>query len=311
MNLHALLRARAQAPIQVGVVGCGKFGSMFLAQARRTAGMHVIGVADKNPAHASDALARVGWPLAQHSARSLEDAVVSGGTFVTDDADAIIRYPSLDVLVEATGSPPAGVHHALTAIEHGKHLIMVNVETDALVGPLLSQRTRAAGLVYSLAYGDQPALIAEMVDWARTAGFEVVSAGKGTKYLPEFHASTPESVWHHYGITPEHAAAGGLNPQMFNSFLDGTKSAIEMAATSNSTGLLPPQDGLRFPPSSTSELPSVLRPEGEGGTLEKRGMVEVVSSVRRDGTPIASDIRWGVFATFAAGDEYVRRCFGE
>ena len=99
--------------------------------------------------------------------------------------------------------------------------------------------------------------------------------------------------------------------QMFNSFLDGTKSAIEMAATSNSTGLLPPHNGLLFRPSSTDELPSVLKPKGDGGVLEGRGMVEVVSSLQRDGTPIDRDLRWGVYVTFAAGDEYVRRCFKE
>jgi len=311
MNLHALLRARAATPIRVGIIGCGKFGSMFLAQARRTPGLHVLGVADREVAKARKALSQVGWPDASYAARSVDAAAASGTTCVTDDADALIRAPSLDVLIEATGSPPAGIRHSLAAIEHGKHLVMVNVETDALVGPLLAARARAAGVVYSLEYGDQPALIAELVDWARTAGLEVVCAGKGTKYLPAYHGSTPEGVWEHYGIAPEEEAAGGLNPQMFNSFLDGTKSAIEMAATANATGLLPPSDGLRFPPSGVDELPSVLRPEAEGGALERRGVVEVVSSLRRDGTPVERDLRWGVFATFAAADEYVRRCFGE
>ena len=122
---------------------------------------------------------------------------------------------------------------------HGKHVVMVNVEADALAGPLLAQRAREAGIVYSLAYGDQPALICEMVDWCRAAGFEVVAAGKGTKYLPAYHASTPDTVWPHYGFTPETVAAGDFNAQMFNSFLDGTKSAIEMAAVANATGLTP------------------------------------------------------------------------
>ena len=106
-------------------------------------------------------------------------------------------------------------------------------------GPLLARRAAQAGIVYSLAYGDQPALICEMVDWARAAGFEVVAAGKGTKYLPAYHDSTPETVWGHYGFTPEMVANGDFNAQMFNSFLDGTKSAIEMAAVANATGLTP------------------------------------------------------------------------
>ena len=148
---------------------------------------------------------------------------------------------------------------------------MVNVEADALAGPLLAQRARDAGIVYSLAYGDQPALICEMVDWCRAAGFEVVAAGKGTKYLPAYHASTPDTVWPHYGFTPEMVAAGDFNAQMFNSFLDGTKSAIEMAAVANATGLTPAPDGLAFPPCGVDDLPRVLRPRDEGGQLAPRG----------------------------------------
>jgi predicted homoserine dehydrogenase-like protein len=192
---------------------------------------------------------------------------------------------------------------------------MVNVEADALVGPLLAQRARAAGIVYSLAYGDQPALICEMVDWCRAAGFEVVAAGKGTKYLPAYHESTPATVWPHYGFTPEMVAAGDFNAQMFNSFLDGTKSAIEMAAVVNATGLTPARSGLAFPPCGVDDLPRILRPADEGGSLEQAGQVEVVSSVERDGRPVFRDLRWGVYVTFRAGDatgeDYVRRCFRE
>ena len=129
--------------------------------------------------------------------------------------------------------------------------------SDALAGPLLVQRAREAGIVYSLAYGDQPALICEMVDWARAAGFEVIAAGKGTKYLPVYHEATPQTVWGHYGFTPEQVAAGDFNAQMFNSFLDGTKSAIEMAAVANATGLTPAPGGLAFPPCGVDDLPRV------------------------------------------------------
>ena len=192
---------------------------------------------------------------------------------------------------------------------------MVNVEADALAGPLLAQRARDAGIVYSLAYGDQPALICEMVDWCRAAGFDVVAAGKGTKYLPEYHASTPDTVWPHYGFTPEMVAAGDFNAQMFNSFLDGTKSAIEMAAVANATGLTPAPDGLEFPPCGVDDLPRVLRPRDEGGHLDHAGQVEVISCVERDGRPVFRDLRWGVYVTFrageATGEDYVRRCFRE
>jgi predicted homoserine dehydrogenase-like protein len=162
-----------------------------------------------------------------------------------------------------------------------------------------------------MAYGDQPALVCELVDTIRAMGLPVVAAGKGTKYLPAYHESTPATVWGHYGLTPEQAAAGGMNPQMFNSFLDGTKSAIEMAAIANATGLLPPEDGLRFPPCGTADLPHVLRPADAGGLLPRKGMVEVVSSLERDGRPVANDLRWGVYAVFEGETDYVRRCFAE
>ena len=215
------------------------------------------------------------------------------------------------MVVDATGSPTAGVALALGCAREGKHVVMVNVEADALCGALLARRCREAGVVYSLAYGDQPALICELVDWARACGLPVVAAGKGTKYLPRYHASTPATVWQDYGITPEDAAKGGLNPQMFNSFLDGTKSAIEMAAVANATGLAAPSDGLAFPPCGAEELPRVLRPRDRGGVLERAGQVEVVSSLRRDGTPVPRDLRWGVYVVFEAPSDYAARCFGE
>jgi len=211
-------------------------------------------------------------------------------------------------VVEATGAPPAGIAHARDAIAAGKHIVMVNVEADVLAGPLLAEEARAKGVVYSLAYGDQPALTCELVDWARACGFEVVAAGKGTKYLPAYHAVTPDDVWSHYGLMPEEAKRGGMNAQMFNSFLDGTKSAIEMAAIANATGLDVPEDGLGFPSCGVDDLPEVLR---AGRALERDGMVEVVSCLERDGRPVFRDLRWGVYVVLKAPNEYARNCFHE
>ena len=313
MNLAAKLQERAAAgrPVRVGLIGAGKFGSMFLAQAVRTPGLHVMGIADLDLGQARGSLARIGWPAEQYGAADFAAAVRAGATHLTEDAAALIAADPLEVVIDATGSPAAGIRHALLAAEHGRHIVMVNVEADVLAGPLLAQRVTAAGGVYSLAYGDQPALICEIVDWARAAGFDVVAAGKGTKYLPTFHASTPETVWPHYGLTPEAATAGGMNAQMFNSFLDGTKSGIEMAAVANATGLGVPADGLGFPPVGVDDLASALRPAADGGVLAAPGMVEVVSSLARDGSAVERDLRWGVYATFAAPSDYVARCFAE
>jgi predicted homoserine dehydrogenase-like protein len=306
-------RAAAAKPVRVGIIGAGKFAAMFLAQARLTPGIQVVGVADLQVQRALEALLQTGWPEARlliASSGQINDAANTGHIALTEDARALIGA-ELDIVIESTGSPEAGVRHALWAIEARRHVIMVTVEADVVVGPVLARLAEKAGLVYSMAYGDQPALICELVDWARTCGFEVAAAGKGTKYLPEYHYSTPETVFTHYGLTAEQARVGGLNAKMFNSFLDGTKSAIEMAAVANATGLRPPAGGLSFPPAGTSRLAEVLKPVVDGGVLAQNGMVEVVSSLNRDGTPIPDHLRWGVYVTFKAPTEYVRRCFAE
>jgi predicted homoserine dehydrogenase-like protein len=313
MNLHTMLTERGAAgrPLRVALVGAGKFGTMWLSQAVRTPGVHVVAVAELAPDRARAALATAGVTAERVEARTVGEAWHRGTTFVTDDAEAVIESAEVEIVVDATGSPAAGVAIALACARNGKHVVMVNVEADALCGPFLARRCREAGVVYSLAYGDQPALICELVDWARACGFPVVAAGKGTKYLPRYHRSTPDTVWQDYGFTPEQAAAGGLNARMFNSFLDGTKSAIEMAAVANATGLAAPPDGLAFPPCAADELPRVLKPREAGGVLHSSGQVEVVSSLRRDGTAVARDLRWGVYVVFEAPSDYAARCFAE
>ena len=313
MNLHRLLvdRAATGRPLRVLLIGAGKFGSMFLAQARRTPGIHLVAIADLAPQRARESLARTGWNPDRHAARSADEARRNGTTFLTDDAPAAIASDAVEIVIDATGSPAAGVRHVLACCAHGKHIVMVNVEADCLAGPLLARRARSAGIVYSLAYGDQPALICELVDWARAAGFEIAAAGKGTKYLPAYHDSTPDTVWGHYGFSAAQVARGDFNARMFNSFLDGTKSAIEMAAVANATGLTPAPDGLSFPPCGADDLARVLKPREHGGCLHHRGQVEVVSSLARDGNTVERDLRWGVYVTFAADSDYVKRCFAE
>ncbi|MFM8609538.1 MAG: NAD(P)H-dependent oxidoreductase [Burkholderiaceae bacterium] len=313
MSLHQqLLKRAAQGqPIRVGLIGAGKFGSMYLSQVPTTPGIHLVGIADLNPAAARTNLARVGWKAEQTTAASLDDALKKGNTHVGDDWRALVTHPAIDVIVECTGHPIAAVDHCLEAFANGKHVVNVTVEADAFCGPLLAQRAAQAGVVYSLAYGDQPAMICDLVDWARTCGFPVVAAGRGHKWLPHFCESTPETVWGHYGLTPEQAARGGLNPKMFNSFLDGSKPSIESTAVSNATGLAVPSNGLLYPPASVEDIPYVTRPQSEGGVLEKKGMVEVISSLEADGRKIPYDIRMGVWVTVEAETEYIKNCFEE
>jgi predicted homoserine dehydrogenase-like protein len=300
MNLFAKLKEREEqgSPLRVGLIGAGKFAAMYLAQVPRTPGVELVGIADLSPSHARENLKRVGWEPARIPP-------------ISEDWEKLVSDPKIDIVIEATGNPVAAVEHILGAFRHGKHVVNVTVEADAFCGPILARKAREAGVVYSLAYGDQPAIICDLVDWARAAGFPVVAAGRGHKWLPHFAQSTPETVWGYYGLTPEQAKLGGLNPKMFNSFLDGSKPAIETSAVCNATGLTPAPNGLEFPPCSIEDLPSLMKPRDEGGLLHHKGQVEVVSSLEADGRPISYDIRFGVWVVFEGESEYIRRCFSE
>ena len=295
-----MLAARVDAgrPVRVGLIGAGKFGSMFLAQVPSIQGLDVAMICDLDPDRAKAACRGVGWDAGR----------IAHTRFAEAGRDACLDE-RVDVVVEATGDPAAGIAHALAAIEAKKHIVMVNVEADTLAGAYLARKAHAANVIYSLAYGDQPALIAEMVDWARSAGFSIAAAGKGTKYLPAYHTVTPDGVWQHYGLTAEEAKRAGMNSQMFNSFLDGTKSAIEMAAVANACDLDVPHDGLGFPPCGADDLAGVLRPKALGGVLDGDGLVEVVSSLTRNGQPVERDLRWGVYVVFKAENDYAAACF--
>jgi predicted homoserine dehydrogenase-like protein len=284
---------------------------MYLSQIPTTPGVQLVGIADLSPAGVKKNLERVGWKDEQSNAKSLDDAIKTGQTHISEDWQALVSHPAIDVIVECTGHPIAAVDHCLLAFANGKHVVNVTVEADAFCGPLLAQKAQEAGVVYSLAFGDQPALICDLVDWARTCGFPVVAAGRGHKWLPHFSESTPETVWGNYGLTPEQATRGGLNPKMFNSFLDGSKPSIESTAVANATGLSVPSNGLLYPPASVEDIPFVTRPISEGGVLEKKGMVEVISSLEANGRKIPYDIRMGVWVTVEAETDYIKNCFEE
>lgn len=285
-------------PVKVALIGAGKFGSMFLSQVPSTLGIEVLVIADLKPDNAVKACKNVGW----------SDDLINKTKFVDRGADAI-KLNEVEVVIEATGFPAAGIEHARQAFQNGKHIIMVNVEADVLAGAALVKEANSAGVVYSMAYGDQPALTAEIVEWARASGFNVTSAGKGTRYQPIYHKSSPDTVWDYYGLTHEEAKKAGMNPKMFNSFLDGTKSGLEMAAIANACDLDVPTNGLLFPPCGMDDLANVLKPIKAGGFLEKNGQVEVVSSLERDGRPVFKDLRWGVFAVLEAPNDYAASCF--
>jgi predicted homoserine dehydrogenase-like protein len=191
MNLFAKLRERAAQgkPLRIGLIGAGKFGSMYLAQVPRTPGVHLVGIADLSPDVARTNLERVGWKAEQYGASSLDGAITNGTTHVTDNWEAIVAHPEIEIIAEYTSNPIAAVDHCLAAFKHRKHIINVTVEADAFCGPLLAHKAREAGVLYSLAYGDQPALACELVDRARTCGFPIGCRGTWPQVAPRSSAS--------------------------------------------------------------------------------------------------------------------------
>ncbi len=221
-----------------------------------------------------------------------------------------VRHPKIDIVVECTGNPIAAVEHCLEAFRQRKHVVNVTVEADAFCGPLLARKAAEAGVVYSLAFGDQPALICDLVDWARAAGFRRRRRGPRPQVAAAFRAV---DAGNRLGPLRPHARAGARSaastPKMFNSFLDGSKPSIECTAVCNATGLSAPPDGLTYPPASIDGFRAVCRPIDEGGVLHGKGQVEVISSLERDGRAIAYDIRFGVCVVFEGDTEYIRNCF--
>ncbi|GGE58342.1 NAD(P)H-dependent oxidoreductase [Actibacterium pelagium] len=313
MNLSSMLAARAAEgkPVRVGLIGAGKFGSMILSQARHIDGFHVVGVADLDLTKAQASLTRVHWEQERFAAPTFSDAFDTGTTCLTDNAADLLEFDGIEVVIEATGHPTAGIRHALAAIDAGKHVVMVNVEADVLAGAILAERARKAGVVYSMAYGDQPAAMCELVDWVRACGFELVAAGKGMNFCPNYRYSTPDTVWDFFDFTEEQVNSGDFNPKMYNSFTDGTKAAIEMAAVANATGMDCPHDGLAFPPAGLQDLAEVFKPRTEGGQLEKNGIVDIAASREPDGRVVLNNIQYGMFVTFRAPNAYTRDCFNQ
>ncbi|MEM7255018.1 MAG: Gfo/Idh/MocA family oxidoreductase [Pseudomonadota bacterium] len=313
MSLIDQLNAREETgrQIRVGMIGAGKFGTMFLAQVLRIPGVHVVGVADLDVPRARSNMAYAGWPTDRLDAVSLDAAFQTGATHVGDDAMALIAHPSIEIIVECTGNPIVAVEHALAAFSARKHVIAGTVEADAICGAALVARAEAAGVIYSQAYGDQPAMTQDLVDWARTSGFHVVAAGRGHKWKPDYRFSTPETIWKDWGLKMETVDRSRSNSKMFNSFHDGTKPAIESAAICNATGLDAPSEGLTYPSGSVDDIPNLMRAREAGGVLEAEGQVAVINSLTPDGTEIPRNIRTGVWVAVKALTDYQKNCFEE
>ena len=310
LNLPSKLAAR-DSPVRVGVVGAGLFGSNLVTQLERVPGLRTAAVADVATEKAVAALERAGVDRERVTVvdgrDGAEAAMADGERAVLPDGNDLASA-EIDVLVEATGVPSAGARHAFNALMAGTHVVMVTVEADTVVGPLLAELAERNGVTYSLAYGDQPALIVELVDWARTAGFEVVAAGKGVPFRESFHHGTPDDVFERLGFDESFVESRDLNPRMYNSFVDGTKVAVEMCAVANATGLGPDVPRMHLPTAEIGEIPGTLRPKADGGILESTGVVDTVSTLYPDGSSVPEDrdISFGVFVVTRSPHEHVR-----
>ena len=298
MYLHSKLKEYTKN-INVAFIGCGKFISMFLAQYNHLEKINIDTIVDLDIKRAKSNCIKSG--LTKETIEQINFA---------NSLDSIL-HRDIEIFIEATGNPILGTQHAYKVIQSKKNIIMVNVEADVLCGKYLSDLANENNVIYSMAYGDQPSLILEQIEWARLNGFFVTCAGKGTKYHPSFEYSTPENVWNNYGLTIEEAKNAGMNPKMFNSFVTGDKSSIEMAAVVNSSGLKCPEDGLTYPPIGVYDIANKLIPKSKGGCIDYEGQVEVISCIDRKKNQIENDLRWGVYIVIKSQNNYTKNCFKE
>lgn len=313
LNLPSKLKEQAH-PIRVGVIGAGLFGTNLITQIERAPGMRTAAIADVDTAKAIRAYRESGVPDEEFSI--VEDAAAADRAFEDGDRAVLaagddLARADIDVIVEATGLPDVATRHAFTAIMESTHVVMVSVEADTVVGPILAQLAENNGVTYTMAYGDQPALIVELCDWAETAGFDVVAAGKGNRYREENRHGTPDDIFERIGLDESYADRLDLNPRMYNSFYDGTKVAVEACAVANATGFRPDVTGMHLPTAEISEIPEKLRPKADGGILNDTGVVETVSTVYPDGSMVQEDISMGVFVVTRSPVDRVREYLSE
>ena len=294
MELYERLRARALEgrPILAGLVGCGQMGSGLIHVTHEMEGLETRAIADIQVERPLRVLKSLGLSEAEicvtNEEGEAEDALQSGRYLVTEDALLPACLPSVEVVVEATGLTEVGARVAWTCIEHGTHVVMLNVETDVTVGPMLHRLAQQAGCVYTVASGDEPGVLKTIYNQARALGFEVACLGKG-KNNPIDHDATPERC-------REEAERKGMNPKMLSAFKDGSKTMVEMAAVSNATGLVPDVPGMHGIKVEVPELNQVFIPRQDGGIFKHEGCVDFTTG----------DVAPAVFAIVTSRDDRVR-----
>lgn len=266
-----LARREAEGrPIRVGVIGCGEMGTDLVTQIARMQGMRIGAIVDRSGRNAQEAIriarlpAELGLPV--DGLPALERAIESGKIGIIDDAHTMLRAGNIDVVIDATGRPAAGAELGRATIRQGKHLVMMNVEADVTIGPLLKREADQAGIVYTIGAGDEPTATMELINFATALGYPVIAAGKGKN-----NPFNPDAVPDDYRAEAERR---NMNPRMLVEFVDGSKTMVEMAAIANATGLTVDVPGMHGPEATLAMLEKVLVPKADGGILSQKGVVD-------------------------------------
>ncbi|PAQ06358.1 NAD(P)H-dependent oxidoreductase [Mesorhizobium temperatum] len=265
-----LQRAEQQGPITIGLAGAGQMGTDIVVQVALMPGMRIGAISEVRPQAAIDAALLAGHDRSDivqaGNAAAIDRAIEAGKIAVTEDLHALAAAGRIDVIIDATGNPNIGTLFALEVMKNGKHIVMLNVEADITIGRFLKEEARKAGVVYTGAAGDEPACTLEIIGFARSLGFNIIAAGKGKNNPLKIDAMPADYE--------KEAAERNMNARMLVEFVDGSKTAIEMVAIANATGLVPDVPGMHGPTATLEELASVLCPREDGGVLHRKGVVD-------------------------------------
>ena len=257
-------------PIRVGLIGSGEMGTDIVTQCDQMAGITVAAIAEINIDAAKRALSIAGRSAESYGVASdkaaFDEALQKGRTAITEDAQVVCTNDRIDVIIDATGRPAVGAEIGLVAMEHGKHLVMMNVEADVTIGAYLQREAKRLGVVYTLGAGDEPSSCMELINFVSSLGYPIIAAGKG-KNNPLNIEATPDAYL-------AEAQRRNMNPRMLVEFVDGSKTMVEMAAIANATGLVPDCPGMHGPAATLPELEKVLCPKEDGGLLSRKGVVD-------------------------------------
>jgi len=264
------VRSENHQPIRIGIIGAGEMGTDLVTQIMLMDGIEIGAIATRRPIAAHEAI-KIAYGDRENgmevsSAASMLKAADLSKIAITDDPQLMVTNPTIDVVIDATGKPGVAADYILLAMEHGKHIVMMNVEADVTIGPYLKSQADRLGVIYSLGAGDEPSSCMELIEFSSALGLEIIAAGKG-KNNPLNHNAVPDDY-------REEALRRNMNPRMLVEFVDGSKTAVEMAAIANATGLKPDIPGMHGPKASRDELAKVLIPISDGGILHNTGVVD-------------------------------------